>query len=200
MKAPDNKTRANKSPRSAGLLPHHIDHEPTATLPSNAEGSEPTFAPRKPRHEEPRKPRLTFTQHKNPRTQSQEGQKLFPDADEGNLRRLLRFVFRQRQWEDITPSTRVWVVLALLIDYSIAEDNMRNFSRFARYVEKLMNITLEYDHRKVQRYWRKYYPHCWNNRRDAGEPPQNAQHTHDFADFLCQCFLRDGKVDRRLLA
>ena len=142
---------------------------------------------------------IEFVDYDEPDKVTCTGKKLFPDAHEGNMRRLIRRVLSAHEWDDIRYATRLWMMAAVLIELGLMEDNERCKPDLAVYCELVLDINIAYNHRKVGDYWRHNYPRT-SNRRHIGYPPSNADHVLDFARWVKQCATDGEHTDDRLWA
>lgn len=128
------------------------------------------------------------------------GAKLFPDVHEGNMRRLIRHVLTAPEWADIKICDRLWMMAAVLIELGLANNNMRGIRPLAMYVELILGIDISYYHQRVDQYWRDNYPNTWHPGKKIGNPPSNADHVLDFANWVKHCATKGKHIDDRLWA
>lgn len=139
-----------------------------------------------------------FVDFMEPGKDTPTGNRLFPGAHEGNIRRLIRYALTASEWADISTSTRLWIVAAVLIDLGLLENNQRGINVLGVYAELVLGIEINYDHRRVHKYWRQNYPRTWNPHKLIGEKPLNADRVFDYARFVKAATQKDGHIDSRL--
>ena len=134
-----------------------------------------------------------------PRAETDAARKLFPQAHAGNLRRLIEVVYRSPEAEPLSPSTRAYVILNMLIYNLLSSWTSHSYKAFGRYLNEELHIADEFENGYVHRYWRHLPQASWGRAEVRANAPKNAEAVMHFARHVQRCICSGGTdPDERL--
>ena len=133
-----------------------------------------------------------YTSEPEPEAQTPEALALFPKAHVGNVNRLIVHAYRAECGLMLSPSTRAYVILKVLMLKHIAAWNERSYLPFVRHLQGLTGEEAKFDSNRIHPYWRRLPLSRWASERPAAGAPRNAKDVLAYAGFVARC-LGSGK-------